>query len=510
MWQAYTNLQTSNLSRLDTALEEKVKRNLPIGGMDIPSLERSIGSALPQATIQGGIAVATGGASIPIQMAVTASVNGGMAFGATYSQTNDTWKAGEEAIWTAGQTAMIPISSKLPGVANTSFDLATGYVVGKMRGQSDAQILDSMLTQGILGAGFKAGTKFSELSPAMKQKAMDIYKTVAKESQKAVDGIYNQAKAKFNAQNPKIQELQSQAAQLKAEIQNKLGTNEAGVTINGQKINIPKKNSLQQNELYKVADVGEFRQKYASELLSNPKLRERVNQIETTKDVKAKRLALDEVEADVLLNRLDANKLSQIKKEVATIRPLQTYKSGNVFEILATNPTKAKSEVDGVVTKLAKDNPKIYGKPDNVQIDKNGKIIEIEEIKYFNVDKLELLANKAKTDPQNFVDWGLGVKNKPDSLIQFGKHKATLEAIKTDSTKINGTSIKGVADDVKYVLKLPKFEGNDFLKVNQAVKEMQKAWKDKLGIDVEIKFVEHSTKDIDLMVKVLQRNSKIK
>jgi hypothetical protein len=162
-----------------------------------------------------------------------------MAFGATYSQTNDTWKAGEEAIWTAGQTAMIPISSKLPGVANEAFDLATGYVVGKMRGQSDAQILDSMLTQGILGAGFKAGTKFSELSPGMKQKALNTFKTVAKESQKAVDGIYNQAKAKFNLEQAEVDykkaktELSKTAVSMVAPI---LGTGVGGGNISPVKI----------------------------------------------------------------------------------------------------------------------------------------------------------------------------------------------------------------------------------------------------------------------------------
>ncbi len=138
----------------------------------------------------------------------------------------------------------------------------------------------------------------------------------------------------------KVGNLQNQADQIKAKIQNKLGNNEAGITNNGQKVNVPKKNPLQQNELYKVADVGEFRQKYANELLSSPKLRERINNIEATTDVKAKRLALDDVEADVLFNRLDANEFNAIKNEVDTGR-LATYKSGNVFEILATKPTTA-------------------------------------------------------------------------------------------------------------------------------------------------------------------------
>ncbi len=306
----------------------------------------------------------------------------------------------------------------------------------------------------------------------------------------------------------KVGNLQNQADQIKAKIQNKLGNNEVGVTNNGQKVNVPKKNSLQQNELYKVADVGEFRQKYANELLSSPKLRDRINNIEATTDVKVKRLALDDAEANVLFNRLGKDLFDKVKTTVEKTS-LPKYRAGNAFETIETNPTtKAASEVEGAVTRLAKNKLDTYGKPDNVQVDGSGKIIQIEEVKYFNVDKLELLADKAKTNPEVFTRYGLGVKNKPVSLIQFGKHQATLEAIKADPSKVNGIYVKGVADNVKYILKLPKYEGNDYLRANQAVKEMQKAWKKELNIDVEVQYSNHTAKDIDLMVKAINRRGK--
>jgi hypothetical protein len=349
-----------------------------------------------------------------------------------------------------------------------------------------------MIAAGITGTALKGG-----IDIIIKIRAGKNPQTLA-ETQR----IFSVSKEKINA---KVGDLQTQANQLKSKIQNKLGTNEAGVTNNGQKINVPKKNSLQQNELYKVADVGEFRQKYANELLSNPKLRDRVNEIEATKDIKAKRIALDDVEADVLFNQLGKELFDKVKTRVEKTS-LPKYRAGNAFETIETNPTtKAASEVEGAVTRLARDNINTYGKPDNLQVDGNGKIIQIEEVKYFNVAKLELLADKAKTNPESFTNYGLGVKNKPVSLIQFGKHKATLEAIKADPSKVNGNYVKGVADNVKYVLKLPKYEGNDFLRANQAVKEMQKAWKEKLGVDVEVQYSNHTAKDIDLMVKAINR-----
>ncbi len=200
-WRSITDLKTANLSRLDAALDNKIQRGLPLNALDIPSFERSVGKILPQAAIQGGIAVATAGASIGAQIALTAAVNGGMSFGATYATTNDGWKAGKEAAITAAQTAVIPLTSKIPGIGSEVLDLTTGYVVGKMRGQNDVEILDQMLTQGLLGAAFKTGRKFADLTVTERQQAWQRFRQIGYEVSKAVDANY--ALAKNVAQNIK-------------------------------------------------------------------------------------------------------------------------------------------------------------------------------------------------------------------------------------------------------------------------------------------------------------------
>ena len=203
-WRSITDLKTANLSRLDAALDNKIQIGLPLNALDIPSFERSVGKILPQAAIQGGIAVATAGASIGAQIALTAAVNGGMTFGATYATTNDGWKAGKEAAITAAQTAVIPITSKIPGMGGEAINLTSTYIFGKMSGQNDVEILDQILTQGLLSAANKFGGKFGELTKSQKetvrQQAWQTYKTIAGEVNKAVDTQYQAAKSKFNLQ----------------------------------------------------------------------------------------------------------------------------------------------------------------------------------------------------------------------------------------------------------------------------------------------------------------------
>ncbi len=76
-------------------------------------------------------------------------------------------------------------------------DLTTGYIVGKMRGQNDIEILDQMLTQGLLGAAFKAGKKFADLTVTQRQQAWQRFRQIGYEVSKAVDANYAAAKSKF-------------------------------------------------------------------------------------------------------------------------------------------------------------------------------------------------------------------------------------------------------------------------------------------------------------------------
>lgn len=63
-----------------------------------------------------------------------------------------------------------------------------------MRGANDVEILDQMLTQGLLGAGFKAGKKFGDLTAEQKQLAWQRFRRIGNEVNKVVDTQYALAK----------------------------------------------------------------------------------------------------------------------------------------------------------------------------------------------------------------------------------------------------------------------------------------------------------------------------
>ena len=309
-------------------------------------------------------------------------------------------------------------------------------------------------------------------------------------------------------------DLQVKIAELKEAARNfgdKLRPSEAVVdAATGQRVAVPKRtlNEILQDPLLRVKSGEEFRQRYGAEVTNNLKVRTELDKIEKVADKADQLKQLQTLEADVLLTRVEPTKLSQITKQAQTNQDFM-YRCGNVNETLATTPTEAAKEVDRAVGKLAKVKAGKYGIPDNIQVDAIGKIIEVEEAKFYGADKIEKLGKIAKSKPAIFVSIEVN-KKVSNGYVQFPKHIETINAIKSDITKVDGIAVKGVADKVKYVLTLPKYEGNDLLKVNQAAKEMQKAWKSKLGIDVEIRYSDFSTTDIQQITQRLEQKGKNK
>jgi hypothetical protein len=187
---------------------------------------------------------------------------------------------------------------------------------------------------------------------------------------------------------------------------------------------------------------------------------------------------------------------------------------GNAFERLSVPPTPAQSEVAGATSRLASLEKGAYGKPDGVRTTPDGLINEVEEAKFFGKDKIEALATAARRDPKGFANGSINKKLARElkldarSHIQFNKHVATVTEISLDPTLVKGTAVKGVSENVKYVLTLPRFEGADQLAVRAAVKDMRKAWKDRLEIDVEVRYSDYSVNDIQLMVERLRGGRK--
>jgi hypothetical protein len=233
-------------------------------------------------------------------------------------------------------------------------------------------------------------------------------------------------------------------------------------------------------------------------------LRERLAEAERLPTAKAQGERMREVEADVLLGRLTPTERAEVAKMAATNQEF-IKQCGNAFERLSVPPTPAQSEVAGATAKLAKREQNFYGRPDGVRTTPDGLINEVEEAKFFGREKLEALAAFARKSPANFaVGNKLPEKFGNGSHIQFDKHTNTIKAIKKDSTLALGNDVKGVAEHVKYVLTLPRFEGADQLAVRAAVKDMQKAWKSELGIDVEVRYSDYSVNDVQLMLERLR------
>lgn len=185
-WQDFSNLQTANLSRLDMALDDKIRRGLPLNATDIPERRKSsAASRHSRQNRRGDRRNEHSGAS---------RSDGGSQRRNSFRRNLRTDKRRLEGTWSAAQTATLPISKAIPGVGSEALDLATGYVVGKMRGANNVEILNQMLTQGLLGAGFKAGKKFGDLTAEQKQLAWQRFRRIGNEVNKVVDTQYALAK----------------------------------------------------------------------------------------------------------------------------------------------------------------------------------------------------------------------------------------------------------------------------------------------------------------------------
>jgi hypothetical protein len=191
---------------------------------------------------------------------------------------------------------------------------------------------------------------------------------------------------------------------------------------------------------------------------------------------------------------------TEIKGIAKTERKL-IVKAGGVFEKIATKATDAKDAVERIASKLASKVAGVFGKPDNIRLDAKGLIREVEEVKFYGKDTLKELGELAEKSPARFVERGFG----QGKHIQIGKHVETIEAIRGDPQLIAGTVVKGVSQDIKYVVTLPKFAGGDLKAVEDAVLKMKKAWSEILKVDVTVRYGSHSTTEILDITKVLAK-----
>jgi hypothetical protein len=191
----------------------------------------------------------------------------------------------------------------------------------------------------------------------------------------------------------------------------------------------------------------------------------------------------------------------QVRAIAKTNREL-IFKAGGIFEKLTTKATKAKDVVESVASKLASKAAGIFGKPDNIRLNAAGLIEEVKEVKFMGRKLLEKLGILAEEDAGKFITEGLG----PGKFIQLEKHVNTIEAIRADASLVQGTVIKGVVRDVKYVVVIPKFTAKaDKEAVAAAIAKMKKVWKSVLKIDVQVVEGSYTTKEIVDLTKALSK-----
>ena len=396
----------------------------------------------------------------------------------------------------------LPLQARIPAVA------ASSYGIEKVFGASDAEAAQTALLNSIFALAGRRSQAATELSgktirvTGENGTAANVRLAIEPNGRIRLVELPQSFRAN----------LQVKVAELKAAVRNiteKIKPSEVMIdATTGQRVAVPKRsiNELLQDPLFRVKSGEEFRQRYNQEVTYNPKFRERLGEIEKVADKGEQIRQLQTLEADVLISRVEPAKLLQITKQAQTNQSFMN-RCGNVNETLSTNPTAAKKEVDSSVRRISKGNAGRYGEPDNIRVDANKKIVEVEEVKFFGLKKLEELAAIAKLKPKIFVSNKIN-EEITNGYIQFNKHIATINAVKADPSKIKGIEVKGVADNVKYVFTVPKFEGAEYLRANQALKEMQKAWKSQLGVDVEVRYSEFSTTDIQQMTQRLEQRGK--
>jgi deoxycytidylate deaminase len=150
-WSALTNLQTVNMGKQNEAYYKIKSLGIPTVPWDTPNWSATAGKMGVEAIPFIALAVATGGASVPVQIGVMTAVSGGAAFNLAYVKTNDYKIALESGVTAAVQAGLGGLSGRLPGIGNFIADAMTTYVFGKIAGQDDDVIFQQMILQTGIG-----------------------------------------------------------------------------------------------------------------------------------------------------------------------------------------------------------------------------------------------------------------------------------------------------------------------------------------------------------------------
>ena len=176
-WTQMSSVSTKGMSQADRAYIEKIERGLRVTPYDLPNKSATAGQAAPQVAL----ALATGGGSLPTQIAVSAALQGTLAGGETYITSNNRADAVKAATIAGVQGAIAPATAKLPFAADFAASALMTYTTGKLEGLSDDKIFQSIVSQTALSGGFRARDAVKFLR-ANKETVLKTFETTMGES----------------------------------------------------------------------------------------------------------------------------------------------------------------------------------------------------------------------------------------------------------------------------------------------------------------------------------------
>ncbi len=177
LWSSVVNMSTERIAKNQLAFEVKNSAGLKMSVFEAPNWSVKAGEITAQAVPFIAVGVATGGASLPASIAISAATGGGIALGGTYSQTRQYEPAIKAAVIGAAQGAAIPLAGSMGKIAgglggelfaDAAANTAFTYTVGKLQGRSDAEIGQDILLQLGQAGAFRIG---GGLHKAMEQRA---------------------------------------------------------------------------------------------------------------------------------------------------------------------------------------------------------------------------------------------------------------------------------------------------------------------------------------------------
>lgn len=169
-YRAFTGMNTKSLQLREYVYDTKQALNIRTSVFDLPSGARSVGEMVPQFLPQLVLGAATGGMSLPAQIAINAAVGAAMEGGQTYALTNDHGKAVADAAFGAINGGLIPLGNQLGLVEDVALQIGWTTIQGKMRGLDDNQIVDQIIKQAGGSVAFRGGTALNKKLAALVNK----------------------------------------------------------------------------------------------------------------------------------------------------------------------------------------------------------------------------------------------------------------------------------------------------------------------------------------------------